>query len=102
MRMRIEAETEAERARVSQLLHLTLAPARTDIADVRVSIANLKDPLGMNLTHCGTEIRTRHGDRVSVEETQSTLDLSVKRALERSLRTIQRRLSMEKQLLLLA
>lgn len=98
MRIRIDAETEAERARVSQLLHFNLARVSTGIADVRVSITNISDPLGTSLTHCGTEIRTRHGDRVSVEETQSSLEPAVARALERSIRVIQRRLGMERQL----
>ena len=92
MRIRIETESEVDSQRVSEQLKFCLARVNADIADVRITIADVTDPFGIGLFRCSTDILLRHGERVSVEETQPNRELAVNRALERSIRTVQRRL----------
>lgn len=91
MRTRIDADVRADRVRAGQLLKFSLARIAPSIAVVRISLGRLEDPRGATLTRCSTEVITRYGERVHVEETQATLEMAVTRALERSLRLIQRR-----------
>ena len=96
MRISIDAETDAVSVRVRQLLQFFLASMSTDIVDVWVSIETVSDPIGTDLTRCRALIQMRHGDRVDIEEIQSSLELAITRTMERSIRIIQRRLVMER------
>jgi len=96
MRIRIDAETDTVSVRVRQLLQFFLASMSTDIVDVWVSIETVSDPIGTDLIRCRALIQMRHGDRVDIEEIQSSLELAITRTMERSIRIIQRRLVMER------
>lgn len=92
MRVRIEATSDAVAARVRRLLHFSLASVADEIGEAHVVIAFLRDPLGMPLIRCRTELRLREGGCITVEDVQSSVQLAVMRALERGLRTLRRRL----------
>ena len=93
MRANIEAESEAIRCRVRQLLHFGLAPLAEDIADVRVLVETIDDPVGRRFTRCRAGVELRTGKEVSVEEIQADLEFAVRRALGRIVRAVRRRLT---------
>lgn len=96
MRVRIDADNERITERVRQLLHFVLSPAPPQIVDTRISVHPFSDAGSTELTRCQAEIHLRNGEKVTVEEIQFSLELAVSRALERSLRTIQRRATVER------
>ena len=96
MRMTIEATGDQATARIGRLLRFKLSRFAGDIADVRLSAQTIEGPCGTPLTRCRARIDLHHGGDFTVEEIQSNLDLAVGRALDRSLRAIQRRLARER------
>jgi hypothetical protein len=91
MHVHLETTHDVGRERVTQLLQYSLNGHREDIDSMQLSVATIQDPLGTKLHRCRLRALLRHGPPIEVEEVQSRLDLTVTRALERCVRTIQRR-----------
>jgi hypothetical protein len=92
MHVHLETTDDVGRERVTQLLQYSLNGQRKDIESLQLSVATIQDPLGTTLHRCRLRALLRHGPPIEVEDVQSRLDLAVTRALERCVRTIQRRL----------
>jgi hypothetical protein len=93
MQIHIDTDDELERERIIRLLLYTLNARRADIDSMRLSLAPVRDALGVKLNRCVVQTALRDGQTLQVEETQSSSELAVTRALERCARTVQRRLS---------
>jgi len=91
MHVHLETADDVGRERVMQLLQYSLNGHREDIDNMHLSVATIQDPLGTKLHRCRLRALLRHGPPIEVEDVQSHLDLAVNRALERCVRTIQRR-----------
>ncbi len=92
MRIKIDAETRDDSARVSQWLKFSLARVSPHVTEARIATRRATDPLGSNLCRCRAELLTYTGERVTAEEVQTSLELAVTRALQRTGRVVQRRL----------
>ncbi len=92
MRIKIDAETRDDSARVSQWLKFSLARVSPYVTEARIATRRATDPLGSNLYRCQAELLTYTGERVIAEEVQTSLELAVTRALQRTGRVVQRRL----------
>ncbi len=92
MHIHIDTTDDAERERTILLIRYWLHGHRTDIDSVQLSVAAVRDALGTRLSRCRLRTVLRRGQTIEVEEVQSSFDLAVNRALERGIRTIQRRL----------
>ena len=92
MQVHIDSKDELERERIVQRLMYSLNARREDIDCVRLSLATTKNALGAMLFHCHLYARLRDGQVIELDETQSSGDLAVTRALERCARTARRRL----------
>lgn len=92
MNIRVKTDNPAVSRRVRQMLELSLAGYSSDVTCVVVTIRRLHDSSGIGLTQCLIETRIRNQDRIEVKDTQSNPELAMLRAMDRSLRTLQRRL----------
>jgi hypothetical protein len=92
MHVHIDASHDGERERIIQLLQFSLKGHREDIDSLQLNVATIHDRLGTELRRCRLRAALRQGPAIEVDEVQSRLDLAVTRALERCIRTIQRRL----------
>jgi len=91
MHVHLETTHDVGRERVTQLLQYSLNGHREDIESLQLNVSAIRNPLGTKLHRCRLRALLRHGPPIEVEEVQSRLDLTVTRALERCVRTIQRR-----------
>ena len=91
MHVHLETTDDVGRERVTQLLQYSLNGHREDIESLQLNVSAIRNPLGTKLHRCRLRALLRHGPPIEVEEVQSRLDLTVTRALERCVRTIQRR-----------
>jgi hypothetical protein len=91
MHVHLETADGVGRERITQLLRYSVNGHREDIENLQLNVATVRDPLGTELHRCRLRALLRRGPPIEVEELQSRLDLSVTRALERCVRTIQRR-----------
>jgi len=91
MHVHLETTDDVGRERVTQLLQYSLNGHREDIESLQLNVSAIRNPLGTKLHRCRLLALLRYGPPVEVEEVQSRLDLAVTRALERCVRTIQRR-----------
>ena len=91
MLVRLETADDVRRERVTQLLQYSLNGHREDIESLQLNVSAIRNPLGTKLHRCRLRALLRYGPPIEVEEVQSRLDLAVTRALERCVRTIQRR-----------
>ncbi len=92
MQVHIDSKNELERERIVQRLMYSLNARREDIDCVRLSLAPTKNALGAVLFHCHLYTRLRDGQVIELDETQSSSDLALTRALERCARTARRHL----------
>jgi len=92
MQIHIDTEDELARERIIQRLLYSLNARREDIDSMRVSLTPTYDALGVRLYRCRLHATLRDGHVIEQDETQSSDDLAVTRALERCARTAQRRL----------
>lgn len=92
MQVHIDSRDELERERIVQRLMYSLNARREDIDCVRLSLEATTNSLGAELFHCHLYTRLRNGREIELDETQSSGDLAVTRALERCARTARRRL----------
>jgi len=91
MLVRLETADDVRRERITQLLRYSINGHSEDIDSMQLNVETMRDPLGTELHRCRLRALLRHGPPIEVEEVQSRLDLTVTRALERCVRTIQRR-----------
>jgi len=91
MHVHIDTTDDVARERVIQLLQFALNGQREDIDSLQLDIETIRNPLGTKLHHCRLHALLRQGQPIEVEEVQSSLDLVLTRALDRCVRTIQRR-----------
>jgi hypothetical protein len=91
MHVHLETTHDVGRERVTQLLQYSLNGHREDIESLQLNVSAIRNPLGTKLHRCRLRALLRYGPPIEVEEVQSRLDLTVTRALERCVRTIQRR-----------
>ena len=91
MLVRLETADDVRRERITQLLRYSINGHSEDIDNLQLNVETMRDPLGTELHRCRLRALLRHGPPIEVEEVQSRLDLTVTRALERCVRTIQRR-----------
>ena len=92
MQIHIDTGDESERERIIRLLLYSLNARRKDIDSMRLGLTPVRDALGARLYRCVIHTALRDGSVFELEETQSSCDLAVNRALVRCARTIQRRL----------
>jgi len=90
MHVHIEANDDAGRERAIRLLQYALDGYRESIVSLHLTIGHVDDPLGRRLCRCHVCTHPRRGPTFDVDEVQSSLDLAVTRAIERSLRRIRR------------
>jgi len=91
MHVHIDTTDGVARERVIQLLDYALNGQREVIDSLQLSIETIRNPLGIKLHHCRLNALLRQGSPIGVEEVQSSLDLALTRALDRCVRTIERR-----------
>jgi hypothetical protein len=77
--------------RVEKLLDFYLTGLAGEVRQVRVSVDDVTDQLGVSLKRCQIDGDLVHGGKVVIVETQSDLNLAITRALDRCVRTIRRR-----------
>jgi len=92
MQIHIDTEDQLERERIIQRLLYSLNARREDIDSMRLSLIPIYDTLGSRLYRCKLRATLRNGRVIEQDETQSSCDLAVSRALERCARTSRRRL----------
>jgi len=92
MQFHIDTEDTHERERIIHLLQYALSSQHENIDRMHLSLTPEYDALGTRLQRCRLRAALSDGQRIEVQEIQSTCDLAVTCALERCSRTIQRRL----------
>ena len=93
MRVQVESGSRGTSLRARRLLRYVLTGAGRGITAARLRIDRVEDHDGAPLSRCRATLQLRDGRAVSVEEVQSSLDLAVRRAVDRGLRTSRRRLA---------
>ena len=95
MQVHIETDDERLRERTTRMVDYVLNRYREQVTTMRLDIAPARDRLGTSLSRCrASTVMKRHG-LIEIDEIQSNSELAVTRALERTIRTIQRRLDPE-------
>ena len=84
--------TEALRAHTLRRLQFSLHWAGRDVTQIQVRLADINGPKGGLDKRCHLQIRLSNDTDVSVEDTEDDLYVAIDRAIERSKRTITRRL----------
>ncbi len=97
MRMQIDVDRESLVPRIRHLVAFALSSVSFAIAKLRIFSWRIKDSRGTTLTLVRVEAYPRHGDPFEVEEVQSDPEVAVTRTLERTGRTLHRRLAMQQQ-----
>ena len=97
MRMHIDIDQDSLVPRVRHLVTFALSSVRFAITELRISSWRIKDARGTTLTQFRVETYPRYGDPFEVEEVQSDPEVAVIRTLERTGRTLHRRLAMQQQ-----
>ena len=92
MHIHIDTADNTERKRIRRLLQFLLSGQRSEIDSLQLIIEPVRDALGTRLNRCQIRSTLKLGQQIEVAERQSSLDLAVTRALERCMRTIQRKL----------
>lgn len=87
----IKAADAAVARQVEKILAYYLTGVATDVSQIRVTIDEVSDPLGVSLMRCQIDGDLVNAAGLSIVETQSSLNLAITRALERCVRTIRRR-----------
>lgn len=93
MHIHIDTNDESLKEHAMQRLHYGLNGYREDIEDMHLSVMPMQNKLGTQLNRCRLRTTLRRSQIIVVEEVQSNPALAVTRSIERTLRTIQRRLN---------
>lgn len=92
MQIHIDTLDESLKEHAIQRLQYGLNGYREDIEDMHLTIMPMRNRLGTQLNRCRLKTTLRRSRVIVVEEVQSNPTLAVTRSIERTLRTIQRRL----------
>lgn len=92
MQIHIDTEAQIERERIVRRLLYSLNAGREDIDCLRLSLTTTSDALGVKRYRCRLHTKLRNGQSIELDETQSSAELAINRALERCARTARRRL----------
>lgn len=92
MYIHIDTPDEALREHAIQRIQYALNGYREDIDGLHLSVVPMRNKLGTKLSHCRLRTNLRHHQTITVEEIQSNPGLAVTRSIERTVRTIRRRL----------
>jgi hypothetical protein len=91
MKLRIESSSNATVEKVRQMLRYTRAAMTPYVVQARVRVDECTDALENPLVRCRIQLRQFDGSLATVDELQPTMELAVKRAFERGLRTVRRK-----------
>lgn len=97
MQIQVHAHSDAVFEQVSQLLGFYLSGLEGEVGRIDIVTDSSLGRLGAHLYRCHVCIRSGYGWRSEIEETQPDLALAITRALDRSSRTIHRRLKLRRQ-----
>jgi hypothetical protein len=96
MQIQVDAHSDEVVEQAGQLLSFYLANLEGEVDRIDIAIESSTDRVGMPLHRCRVRIRTGYGWRSEVEEIQSDLLPAITRALDRSVRTMRRRLKLRR------
>ena len=91
MHIHINTPDHAERDRLTRLIQCSLSRQLAEIDSLLLTIESVHDKLGTRLNRCRLRTKLKHGQKIEIEEVQSSLDLAVTRVAQRCMRTVQRR-----------
>ena len=94
MRLQISADSDAVSGQVDQLSRFYLTGLEEGVVSISIVVARRRDPLGKPLVRCEVLGCLSHGESIEVVETQADLVLAITRALDRTVRTVRRRVSL--------
>lgn len=92
MQVQVAACDDAVAAQVRQLLAFYLTGLEGDVERIAIEVEQREDRLGVLLHCCRVNARLANGDSIEISETQADLVLAITRVLDRSIRTLRRRL----------
>ncbi len=93
MHLRINTANEAVAQRMRRRLRFSLASVADEIDEAEVVMEYFRDDLGMPLIRCRIQLSLHSGPSIAVEDVQSSEHLVTSRALDKTLRTLRRRLN---------
>ena len=96
MQIQVHAHNDAVFEQVGQLLGFYLSGLEGETGRIDIVTDSSLDRLGAHLYRCHVCIRSGYGWQSEIEETQPDLALAITRALDRSSRTIRRRLRLRR------
>jgi hypothetical protein len=96
MYVRVNANDTDVTKQVEKVMQFYLTSVTSDLESIAVSIDDVSDRLGANLKRCTVCGLLVAGDAVEVVETQADLMLAVTRAMDRCVRTVRRRRSLQR------
>ena len=91
MRITIDCTDEETSERIRDLLHYNLATSVAEISNVRISVSQEMDSFGSRLVRCRMLTQLRSHENIAIDELQSSAEMALTRAIERTSRTLQRR-----------
>jgi len=96
MQVRVHAHSDEVVEQVGQLLSFYLSGLEGEVDRIDVVVDSSPDRLGARLYRCRVGIRCGQGWRSEIEEIQSDVAPAITRALDRSVRTLHRRLKLRR------
>jgi hypothetical protein len=91
MRIMIDCKDDETTQRIRDLLNYNLASSNADIRNVRISVRQERDPFGSRLVRCRMLTQLVSDENIAIEEVQSSGEVALTRAIDRTSRTLQRR-----------
>lgn len=93
MRIMIDCTDDETTERIRDLLNYSLATSNADIRNVRISVRPERDHFGSRLVRCRMLTQLVSDENIAIEEVQSSGEVALTRAIDRTSRTLQRRLT---------
>lgn len=91
MRISIDSTGNSQTSKIRDLLHFNLTAFEADIMRIHISLREDDDTRGSKLSLCRVVTHLRSRESIAIEEIQSSENLAVRRAIERTGRTLSRR-----------
>ncbi|MGD9355380.1 MAG: hypothetical protein PVH71_01740 [Chromatiales bacterium] len=91
MRISIDSNGNSQTDRIRDLLHFNLSAFEADILRIHISLKEDDDKQGSKLSLCRVVTHLRSRQSIAIEEIQSSENLALRRAIERTGRTLSRR-----------
>ena len=91
MRISIDATGNSQTTKIRDLLHFNLTAFEADIMRIHISLREDDYTHGSKLSLCRVVTHLRSRESIAIEEIQSSENLAVRRAIERTGRTLSRR-----------